>query len=207
MYSISRPAHAAGLVKDRPSTSAPVAAAPLSRLTPPGPSAAPSAPLVPAPFPPAQPPRRLSTRRNITNSGKEIKSDEEDQRVRTHKPSLSPPAAAPLNNFLSLSCSPPLPPSNPQLYLPTYSPLPQPTFIEMSKMQSLDPRGRKPLERSVSLAFEDAIFAKDGEENFVNEPQMQFWFNEPEGGWNQEKIRLQFAKELPEEHLDALWPK
>lgn len=56
-----------------------------------------------------------------------------------------------------------------------------------------------PLERRVSLAFEEAL-----EQDIVDEEAMRWWFTEPNEGWKTEKRRMKKAKELPVDVFDTV---
>jgi len=57
----------------------------------------------------------------------------------------------------------------------------------------------------VSGAFDDLLYQKENETTYINEIDMKFWFNEPDGGWRQGIARYYFLEEIPMQNIN--WPK
>lgn len=70
---------------------------------------------------------------------------------------------------------------------------PEDDFIDISQLQIPNPE-EGPLERRVNLTYLEAL-----ESELTSNEDMEYWFEPPPGGWNQEPIRYQKAKEAPYE--------
>merc|ERR1712025_1546018 len=68
-----------------------------------------------------------------------------------------------------------------------------------------DREGDQLINEQIGGKFIDLIFQDPNEPNYINEGDMDYWFNEPEGGWRQGVARYYLMEELPIRH--AKWPK
>jgi len=68
-----------------------------------------------------------------------------------------------------------------------------------------DRDGDQLINEQIAGKFIDLIFKDPKEPNYINEGDMDYWFNEPEGGWRQGVARYYFLEEVPIESVS--WPK
>ncbi|KAL4423075.1 hypothetical protein ABPG77_005880 [Micractinium sp. CCAP 211/92] len=54
------------------------------------------------------------------------------------------------------------------------------------------------MERTIGLPYEEALFLDD-----VDAEAQAYWFTEPEGGWQTEKLRLRRMEEVPDQEAEA----
>lgn len=73
----------------------------------------------------------------------------------------------------------------------------QDEYMELSQLQIPNPE-LGPLEKRVSAQFEEAIFTEE-----ISQDDAEYWFNEPEGGWNMEPERVKKALEVETTFVSA----
>merc|ERR1711933_387864 len=61
------------------------------------------------------------------------------------------------------------------------------------------------INQQVEGNFVNLTFQQPKETNYVNEEDMNFWFNQPEGGWRQGNSRYYFLEEVSIHNIN--WPK